>query len=427
LNGGIYLMSSTLATSTEGAASLEKDLHFTLVTNDEDFFSSEKVWNELLKNSSADTIFLTWEWVSAWWKNHKTATRELFILFIKDGGKLIGIAPFYRTAVKFLSVLTVKRLDYIGFGSLESEYLDFIIEKGKEKMGIAAIFNYLKQNENQWDVLYLNEMPETSVSLQYLPLAAEQNGYDFTQKKHICSSVILPDSWDAFMSVMHYNYRKKLRNFTKRLENSHTVEFTQYPSADNLSIELESLFRLHQKHWQAENEPGSFMYQQRRSFYYDMAKLFLAKGWLRLYSLKVDGQFVAHQYCFEYANKIFSLQDGYDPDWSEKRVARVLRGYAFKDIIQRGLKEYDFLGNISDHKKNWVTTAKYSVNTTISRTNNKTRLFLKIPIYVKKFRLAVKGLLPVQVLKWRTAFKEKMHTMRLRKKIKQREAGGPGD
>jgi CelD/BcsL family acetyltransferase involved in cellulose biosynthesis len=420
----IYLFSSVLATLMEGAVPLEKELSVTLVTSDEDFFSSEKSWNQLLQNSSADTIFLTWEWVSAWWKNHKTDDRELYILFIKDGEKLTGIAPFYRTRVKFLSVFTVKRLDYIGYGSFESEYLDFIIEKGKEKKVITAIFSYLKQNEKQWDVMYLNEMPETSTSLPYLPLAAEQSGYNFAQKKHICSSVILPDSWDTFMATMHYNYRKKLRNFTKRLENSHKVEFTQCPSAENLSTELESLFRLHQKHWQAENEPGSFMYQQRRSFYYDMAKLFLNKGWLRLYSLKVDGQFVAHQYCFEYANKIFSLQDGYDPDWGEKRVARVLRGYAFKDIIQRGLKEYDFLGNISDHKKNWTTTAKYSVNTVISGTNIKAKLFLKIPVYVKKFRLAVKGLLPAKVLNWRTTFKEKIRIMKLNKKIKQREAGG---
>jgi hypothetical protein len=64
------------------------------------------------------------------------------------------------------------------------------------------------------------------------------------------------------------------------------------------------------------------------------------------------------------------------------------------------------------------------VNTVISGTNIKAKLFLKIPVYVKKFRLAVKGLLPAKVLNWRTTFKEKIRIMKLNKKIKQREAGG---
>ena len=37
------------------------------VTRDDDLGLLEQHWNELLQSASADTVFLTWEWITTWW------------------------------------------------------------------------------------------------------------------------------------------------------------------------------------------------------------------------------------------------------------------------------------------------------------------------------------------------------------------------
>ena len=43
--------------------------------------------------SDSDCLFLTWEWLFTWWK-HLAGDRQLAILAVRSGGKLVALAPF---------------------------------------------------------------------------------------------------------------------------------------------------------------------------------------------------------------------------------------------------------------------------------------------------------------------------------------------
>ncbi len=65
------------------------------ITTQEDFIKLAPQWNLLLKESAADTIFLTWEWVSNWW-NVYGEDKKLRIMAVRDDTKgLVAIAPMY--------------------------------------------------------------------------------------------------------------------------------------------------------------------------------------------------------------------------------------------------------------------------------------------------------------------------------------------
>ena len=49
-------------------------------------------WNGLLRASTADGPFLTWEWMWAWW-THLREHAALHIVTVRHGGQLIAIAP----------------------------------------------------------------------------------------------------------------------------------------------------------------------------------------------------------------------------------------------------------------------------------------------------------------------------------------------
>src|ERR1700745_3826258 len=49
-------------------------------------------WNELLRSSAADCVFLTWERVNTWWK-HLSAGSEGSVATVREGSTLIALAP----------------------------------------------------------------------------------------------------------------------------------------------------------------------------------------------------------------------------------------------------------------------------------------------------------------------------------------------
>ena len=51
-------------------------------------------WNDLLKRSAFDTLFLTWEWQRTWWEH--LGEGDLFLIAMRDDqGRMAGIAPLY--------------------------------------------------------------------------------------------------------------------------------------------------------------------------------------------------------------------------------------------------------------------------------------------------------------------------------------------
>ncbi len=81
---------------------------------------------------------------------------------------------------------------------------------------------------------------------------------------------------------------------------------------------------------------------------------------------------------FLYNNEIKHLQEGFDPDWEEKEIGNVLRGYVIENLIRMGVSTYDFLGGLTFHKRIWGAQEKYSHNLTLIRRRNPKNIFFDL-------------------------------------------------
>ena len=91
----------------------------------------EPVWNTLLADSGTDTIFLSFEWITAWleWIGRDV---EPWVLVAKDAsGEVVGIAPL---------MVRARRVEFIG--APNSDYSDFIV-RGDRVPVIRAFFEHL--------------------------------------------------------------------------------------------------------------------------------------------------------------------------------------------------------------------------------------------------------------------------------------------
>jgi hypothetical protein len=124
-------------------------------------------WETLLRDSSSDTIFLTWTWATAWWSAYGTPGELRILAAFDQKSVLRGIAPLRLQTVRRYGQ-AVSALSFIGDGSNDSEYLDFMIASGYEKAVMESFSAYLKKEMKHGTVLLLNEIPETSPSLAFL-------------------------------------------------------------------------------------------------------------------------------------------------------------------------------------------------------------------------------------------------------------------
>src|SRR5215510_14908358 len=123
----------------------------------EEFSALRAEWNDLLSRSSADTIFLTWEWLFSWWQSYASPRDFLYIIVVReDTGELVGIVPTYVHVKAWLPLRTVKILRFIGDGSGDSDYLDAILLQGREDHVLSSVWQWLGEQRASWDLLQLS-------------------------------------------------------------------------------------------------------------------------------------------------------------------------------------------------------------------------------------------------------------------------------
>src|SRR4051812_6015828 len=142
-------------------------------------------WNGLLAQSAANTIFLTHEWLTEWWKAYGAAGELRILLARDDTGSLLGIAPLrHRTGKRYR--LTRPVLAMAGDGSADSDYLDFIIRAGDEVSVMSAFLEALRPELNRGTVLEVNGTPLSSPAYALLRSFGEGTGMTWSETDVSC-------------------------------------------------------------------------------------------------------------------------------------------------------------------------------------------------------------------------------------------------
>ena len=105
----------------------------TIIHTTPDIFEQLRLeWNALLRDSAADTPFLTYEWQKTWSDCLCSCEGELHLLTVRDGGALLGIAPLFVLSEPDKNGTPRRLLRLIGSVDA-SDYLDLIAAHGRER------------------------------------------------------------------------------------------------------------------------------------------------------------------------------------------------------------------------------------------------------------------------------------------------------
>lgn len=320
-------------------------------------------WNALLRRSRSDSVFLTWEWISTWWEVFGTRFRLLLLTAEDPPGTLIGIAPLMVGVRRSATGLPFRALMLIGQqADTLAEYLDWIIAPGREAEVATAFYATLRRDlASEWDFLFFERVLTTSPNLPILEREASSRRFPARRERPLPSPyTVLPSSWEALLAQKSRNFRSQWNNSWNRLRAAGEVRF-EYAGA-GLPIEqaLEEVARLHRERWGSRSR--SFSTDEYLAFHRRLAARFHDNGWLLLVVLTLDGKHIAARYDFVYGDKLWCIQGGWSPAFADQRVGMLLTGTVIRWGIERGLREYDFLGGEADYKRRWATGERTMTN-----------------------------------------------------------------
>lgn len=343
-------------------------------------------WRELLRSSASDCVFLTWEWMFTWWK-HLAGNRRLWLVVLREGRDLAGVAPLALRLRQPRRLLPFRRLEFLGGGYVGSDYLDLIATRGSEQLAIAKIADYLADRKL---VLELSRIRTGAVSMG-LVAALRSREHELIERGHeeVCPYISLDSlTWESYLAGLgaahRYNVRRRLRNLSRSFE----VQFRRARSPAECNSWLSLLIALHGKRWSDRQQTSNaFCQPELVAFHREFTAIALQHNWLRLQLLCLNDAPAAALYGMNYAGVFYFYQSGFDPAFSRHSIGLATMALTIRSAIAEGAREFDMLHGDEEYKFLWT---------------HQVRQMLRFIL----FPPGVRGTLCRRIVRWRERFKQ---------------------
>jgi len=300
------------------------------------FWALRPEWNDLVHRSRCDNLFLTWEWQSTWWE-HLGEGKLLLLGFRADGGRLVGIAPLFHTQTD-----DGKPALYMNGCRDVSDYLDLIVEVGQEEAVYRELLDYLQNQAPPWDLVDLCNIPQDSKTYVQLREMAEDQGLQaLVEVEDVCPIIDLPSDWEDYLTMLDKKQRHEVRRKLRKADGEADTRFIIVGPDHDLQTEMQNFIDLHQK---STPEKDAFMDPQMQGFFFKVAQVLQAQGWLQLVFVEMDGQKAATLLNFDYGDAILVYNSGYDPNqFRHLSPGIVVTARSIEYAITQGRSKFDFL------------------------------------------------------------------------------------
>lgn len=308
-----------------------------IYTHPSGFDALRPEWNTLLRRSRFNSIFLTWEWQTAWWSC--LGEGDLLLLAWRSAaGELVGIVPLY-------GVWADGRYSLHLVGCAEvADYLDIIVSERHETEVYTALLDFLTGPQAPaWDELVLCNLPSPSATPHLLPGLAQARGFQAeVGQEDVAPCLTLPTTFDGYLAGIDKHQRHEIRRKRGKLEReTETWRWFQIRDGGDLDTWVDRFIDLHRL---ASADKHDFMSAAMAAFFHHIAHVAAQQGWLALAFIEVNGELAATVFNFDYDSRIWVYNSGYNPSaYSPLSPGIILTSLLIEDAIASGHTVFDFL------------------------------------------------------------------------------------
>lgn len=325
---------------TVPATAMPQALETVVIERGDELEQLAEAWAAVWDRCPGATPFQHPEWLLAWGRCF--GTQGLRVLVFRQDGELAGLVP-----MQIARDHGGRRMTLLGTGV--SDYLDALIQPDGLDAAIDALFSHLSHEAADVDHCDFQRLPRRGMlaaGLQRIELDSA-----LSLEEQPCP--VLPLQSGATRSeAIPPRQAKKLAYYRRRLHRAGTVA-VETANHDNLDELLSALVRLHAARWNERGSAGVLADVATQRFHREAARGMLQRNLLRMYGLRVDGQWLAVYYGFAAHGRSYYYLSGFDPAASHLSPGMLIVGHAIDAAIEEGSAAFDFLRGRESYKYAW--------------------------------------------------------------------------
>jgi CelD/BcsL family acetyltransferase involved in cellulose biosynthesis len=365
------------------ALSRSAPLTLEVIATPERLFQLEPEWDELLGRSEQDEPTSSPLWLRAWWRRFgQLGGRQLCALSLRQGPRLVGLAPLARRWAMSRPAIPLRRIELLPSGEPEadeicSDYIGVVAERGYEQRVADLVAESAAAGAlGTWDELVMPAMRMGGVMPPLLAAAFERVGAVKLTPSGGAPYIPLPATWDEYLAALSGSRRRLVRRSLAAFDawTGGHASFEVARTGAELRQGMEILETLHAARWRADGRPGVFASARFRGFHDEVMPALLGRGALELCWLSAHGEPVAALYNIVWNDRVLFYQSGRRPDLPrDVRVGVVIHALAIRRAIELGRREYDFLAGASRYKEELALATRPLARLTVVRARRRAR------------------------------------------------------
>jgi len=315
-------------------------------------------WGELFRRVNPENIFLSFGWISTWWKH--LGKGQLAVIAVRDStGRLVAVAPFY--IARSLAGLGALRLGFLADEQVGSDYLNVLADASFEAQAVEEIARIVFANRRLWDYIELRDTADSPL-ITALSAAMRSRGMRvFETARRVCRYILLPDTFEKYLTGVSTGLRANYRRRWRALQREHQAECLAVSDPDELERRFPDLIALHRLRFEQRHAESAFLAEGVQEFQTEAMRVLAADGFARLFLLQAGGEAVAALYGFSVGRSFQFYQCGMHPGWVRYGLGQVLIGSAIERNIASGHATFDFLRGDESYKMQWADRSRENI------------------------------------------------------------------
>jgi CelD/BcsL family acetyltransferase involved in cellulose biosynthesis len=334
---------------------MEQQISIRCVESLREFEELRKAWNLLAEAHTEQTVFLTWEWLYAWWKRNQEG-KNLWLLTAYQQNELVGIAPLMLVKLKKHG-MSFRLLQTLGTPNTDQSC--FITLNNNPEI-VMRFCEHMVAHKDKWDAIELNEHKDEDTATHIITSFLENHGLVTKINSNLHYHIEITKPWDVFYKSLSRNMRHDIEKTIRHANEAYNINLKHFRGVDVRWEYFETLFEINKNgHF-----PEKYRPEKERAFHRELFETMRENNWIEIVLLYFDDKPVAYEYGFTLNGRFEDWRTGYDTNYKEQSAGKLLLILLLKELFEQGYQDFDFLRGEYEHKDRWKPSAQKFLNIT---------------------------------------------------------------
>jgi len=310
-------------------------------------------WRQLCQEGPCNEPFFRPEWIAAAIRAFGRQQR-LLLVTVRQETRLRAVLPLLEKK-GWACGMPSTRLH----SACRIPRFDFVHGDGEEMADVVrAAWQHLRDLPG-WDTIELVNVPEGGAAERLLD-AAKEDAFPTCRHEYANSPYIVLNGHRPNGDISQFGrssrFRYHLRQGWREMSKYGELRLRRTEKADPET--LQRFYLLEQSGWKGKKGTAIVCRQDLRAFYDAIARGAEQFGYLSVYFLEQGDATVAAHFGLTHAGRYYPIKVAYDEKFSKYGPGHLIIGRVLKDCIERGLSEFDCLGETTEATAKWTSEAR---------------------------------------------------------------------